>query len=108
MGDALPQKTYTVDFLTKKKVINCGIVPQYYIEDNYEAIIPKELFRRVQEEKARRTAIYRPTARKKDEPDQGKYSSKYALLDICVCAECEDRYGQNTGRNGRCGTATTA
>ena len=31
MGDALLQKTYTVDFLTKKKVKNNGIVPQYYI-----------------------------------------------------------------------------
>lgn len=44
MGDALLQKTYTVDFMTKKKVINNGIVPQYYVEDDHEAIIPKELF----------------------------------------------------------------
>ena len=27
MGDALLQKTYTVDFLTKKRVANNGIVP---------------------------------------------------------------------------------
>lgn len=44
MGDALLQKTYTVDFLTKKKVVNKGIVPQYYIEDDHEAIIPKNYF----------------------------------------------------------------
>lgn len=44
MGDALLQKTYTVDFMTKKKVINKGIVPQYYVEDDHEPIIPKELF----------------------------------------------------------------
>lgn len=92
MGDALMQKTYTVDFLTKKKVINRGIVPQYYIEDNHEAIIPKELFHRVQEEKARRSAIYRPAAKKKGEPVKGKYSSKYVLSDICVCAECGQPY----------------
>ena len=42
MGDALLQKTYTVDFMTKKKVKNTGIVPQYYVEDDHEAIIPKE------------------------------------------------------------------
>ena len=29
MGDALLQKTYTVDFLTKKRVKNNGIMPQY-------------------------------------------------------------------------------
>ncbi|MDE7202715.1 MAG: recombinase family protein, partial [Lachnospiraceae bacterium] len=40
MGDALLQKTYTVDFMTKKKVLNNGIVPQYYVEDDHEAIIP--------------------------------------------------------------------
>lgn len=92
MGDALMQKTYTVDFLTKKKVLNKGIVPKYYIEDNHEAIIPKELFNRVQEEKARRTAIYRPSARKKDAPVKGKYSAKYILSDIMVCAECGQPY----------------
>lgn len=36
MDDVLQQKTYTVDFLTKKRVKNDGIVPQYYIEDNHE------------------------------------------------------------------------
>jgi DNA invertase Pin-like site-specific DNA recombinase len=92
MGDALMQKTYTVDFLTKKKVLNKGIVPKYYIEDNHEAIIPKELFNRVQEEKARRTAIYRPAARKRDASVKGKYSAKYILSDIMVCAECGQPY----------------
>ena len=92
MGDALLQKTYTVDFLTKKKVMNRGIVPQYYIEDDHDAIIPKELFYRVQEEKARRASIYRPGARKKDDPVKGKYSSKFVLSDIMICAECGQPY----------------
>jgi len=30
-GDALCQKSYTVDFLTKKKKINEGEIPQYYV-----------------------------------------------------------------------------
>lgn len=50
MGDALLQKIYTVDFMTKKKVKNTGLVPQYYVENDHKAIIPKELFYRVQEE----------------------------------------------------------
>lgn len=56
IGDALLQKSYTVDFLTKKRIRNQGIMPQYYIKDDHEAIIPKELFRRVQEERKRRRA----------------------------------------------------
>lgn len=35
MGDALLQKTYTVDFLTKKRVANNGVVPQYYVENSH-------------------------------------------------------------------------
>ena len=92
MGEALLQKTYTVDFLTKKKVMNKGIVPQYYVEDDHEPIIPKELFHRVQEEKARRASIYRADTKKKNIEIKGKYSSKYVLSDIMVCAECGQPY----------------
>lgn len=107
MGDALMQKTYTVDFLTKKRVKNNGIVPQYYIEDNHEAIIPKEIFYRAQEEKARRaslnkSAVTRKANKKKKE--KSRYSSKCALTEILVCAECGhpyrrqvwSKYGQKT------------
>ncbi len=38
-GDALLQKKFTVDFLTKKQKVNEGEVPQYYVEDNHPAII---------------------------------------------------------------------
>lgn len=44
IGDALLQKTYTVDFLNKKRVQNKGIVPQYYIENSHEPIIPRNLY----------------------------------------------------------------
>lgn len=55
-----------MDFLTKKKVKNNGIVPRYYIKHDHEAIIPKELFYRVQEEKARRSAIYKSAVKRKN------------------------------------------
>lgn len=48
-GCALLQKTYTADFLTKKQVVNHGEVPQYFVEDNHEAIIEPDLFDRVQD-----------------------------------------------------------
>lgn len=111
MGDALLQKTYTVDFLSKRRVKNNGIVPQYYIEGNHEAIIPRELFYKVQEEKARRADVYRQEKEKKNEIDsqiptpkrgqrtakaklvsRGKYSSQYVLSDIMICKECGQLY----------------
>ena len=47
-GDALLQKSITVDFLTKKIKANEGEVPQYYVEGDHEAIIQPEMFDRVQ------------------------------------------------------------
>lgn len=47
-GDALLQKSFTVDFLTKKKKANEGEIPQYYVKDNHEAIIDPETFEMVQ------------------------------------------------------------
>lgn len=53
-GDALLQKYYIPDFLTKKAVVNKGEVPQYYVQGNHEAIIPVEIFDLVQRERANR------------------------------------------------------
>lgn len=83
MGDALLQKTYTVDVLTKKRVANNGIVPQYYVENNYEAIIPRQLFMQVQEELQRRAHL-----RTENGKTKRVYSSKYALSSIIYCGKC--------------------
>lgn len=87
IGDALLQKTFTVDFLTKKRVKNEGHVPQYYVENSHEAIIPRELFLQAQEELHRRNNIYTGA-------DKNKriYSSKYALSTITFCGDCGDIY----------------
>lgn len=47
-GDALLQKSYTVDFLTKEKKVNEGEIPQYYVKGNHEAIIQPDVFDMVQ------------------------------------------------------------
>ncbi len=101
MGDALLQKTYTVDFMTKKKVINNGIVPQYYVEDDHEAIIPKELFYKVQEEMVRRASLCKSAVtRKKNQ--KSKYSSGYALTGMLLCGKCGQEYRRVTwARNGK-------
>lgn len=49
-GDALLQKGYTVDSLSKKKKVNEGEVPQYYVEHNHDAIIEPAVFETVQKQ----------------------------------------------------------
>ena len=58
IGYALLQKTYTTDFLTKKRIKNNGTIPQYYVEGDHEAIIPKDIFLLVQEELVRRRLVH--------------------------------------------------
>ena len=80
-GDALLQKSYTVDFLTKKTKINEGEIPQYYVEGNHEAIIDPDVFEMVQREIERR--------------GKGKkyHSGVHAFSSKIKCGECGCWYG---------------
>lgn len=62
-GDALLQKTFTVDFLQKKKKANEGEVPQYYVENSHPAIVTEEVFDLVQHELRRRQQKGRPCSK---------------------------------------------
>ena len=86
MGDALLQKTYTIDFLNKKRGKNNGILPQYYIEDDHEPIIPKEIFLMVQEEMARRSEQNACLGRRKS------FSANHPFSKIVFCAECGEEF----------------
>jgi len=80
-GDALLQKTYTVDFLSHKVKKNYGEVQQYYVENSHEAIIDEREWDMVQLELARRERI-------------GKaYSAKSLFSSKLVCGECGGIYG---------------
>ena len=80
-GDALLQKSYTVDFLTKKTKINEGEIPQYYVEDNHEAIISPDVFAMVQREMTKR--------------GRGKnyHNSVHAFSSKIRCGHCGSWYG---------------
>ena len=81
--------------------MNNGIVPQYYVENDHEAIIPKEIYYRVQEERMRRANLCKAAVtRKKNQ--KSKYSSLYALTGIVICGKCGHEYRRVTwSRNGQ-------
>lgn len=81
-GDALLQKTYTADFLTKSIKKNNGEIPQYYIQNSHPAIIAPETFELVQQEIERR----RPKRR------QLHRSSPFAAK--IICGDCGGFYGR--------------
>lgn len=79
-GDALLQKGFTVDFLSKKQKKNEGEVPQYYIEDDHEAIIEPAVFDMVQMELERRSI-------------GGRYSGVSIFSSKVKCGQCGGWYG---------------
>ncbi|NLN24601.1 MAG: recombinase family protein, partial [Bacteroidetes bacterium] len=87
IGDALLQKTYTTDFLTKTRVKNHGIVPQYYVENSHEAIIPREIFMQVQEELIRRRIVHTsPNGKNRT------FSSTHCFSNMIICGGCGEFY----------------
>ena len=97
IGDALLQKTYTTDFLNKTRVKNNGIVPQYYVEGNHEAIIPKDIFLRVQEELVRRRVVKTSANGKKR-----SYSCNHCFAQIVICGECGEMFRRIHWNNRGC------
>ena len=94
-GDALLQKTYIANCITKKSKRNNGELPMYYVENNHPAIIEREVFDRVQEEVSRRNSK-RKTKQVGTKTELGRYSSKYALSEILFCGDCGTPYRRCT------------
>ena len=80
-GDALLQKCFTEDFLTKKQVKNQGQVPQYYVTGDHEAIIPEDVFDMVQREISMR------------KPGPNRHSGVWVFSSTIYCGECGGMYG---------------
>lgn len=81
-GDALLQKTYTADFLSKTIKKNHGEVPQYYIENSHPAIIDPEMFELVQTEIERRR------------PNRHKLHRNSPFTAKIICGDCGGFYGR--------------
>jgi len=82
-GDALLQKTITVDFLTHKRIENKGQVQKYMINDNHPPIISKEIFDKVQDERESRALLKGNLV-----GDRHKYSNKYPFSGKVFCGQC--------------------
>ncbi|RKW68674.1 MAG: recombinase [Veillonella sp.] len=87
IGDVLLQKTYTTDFLNKTRVKNNSLMPQYYVEGNHKAIIPKEIYLQVQEELVRRRVVKTSTNGKKR-----SCSCNHCVSQIVICGECGEMF----------------
>ena len=79
-GNALLQKEFTVDFLTKKKKKNEGEIPQYFVENSHPAIVSPETFDLVQSEIRRRK-------------ESGQRAGASPFIGKIFCTECGTVFG---------------
>jgi len=83
-GNALLQKKFTIDYLTKKMIKNEGQVPSYYVTDSHPGIISPEVFDMVQAEIARNR-------------ERGKARSNASCFsDRVFCGACGEAFGPKT------------
>lgn len=82
-GDALLQKSYTVDYLTKRMKKNNGEVPQYYLEKVHPAIVSDEAF-----------ALTQETLRMRSRMGAKYYSGTDPFSSKVTCPNCGDTYGK--------------
>lgn len=95
MGDALLQKTYTADFLTKRQVKNNGEITQVYVKDSHEGIIDKETWNAVQEELERREKFMALHGL-----DHYSYGTEYMPFSMrAFCGECGHLYTRHSWKS---------
>lgn len=86
-GDALLQKTYSVNHLDKKQHKNTGQKPQVKVENNHEAIIDKSTFAKVQEMVASRTH------------ERSSGNEKSPFVNKIFCGDCGNKFGHKTWKS---------
>ncbi len=83
-GEAILQKTFVTDYLTKKTKRNEGEVPMYHVKNSHEAIIDPEIFDLVQAEIEKRKKL------------KGSHSGNSVFSSKIVCGQCGEFYGPRT------------
>jgi DNA invertase Pin-like site-specific DNA recombinase len=91
VGDLLLQKVHVADHLTKKCILNNGELPRYYVKDNHEAIIDRDLFDRVQEELKRREKQYSA---------KSKTTATYPYTGKIQCSGCGKNFHRKINNSG--------
>ena len=97
-GDAILQKSYTTDFLTKKRAVNQREIQMFYIEDDHEPIIEPWIWECVRLEMARRKKYTEEhgTNSYSHNTEQNPFASKI------VCGNCNTVFARKgwQSRNG--------
>ena len=87
VGDAILQKTYTVNCITHDRKKNHGQKPMYLVQDCHDAIIDRKTYDTVRLELEKRKRDARKGTR-----DKGRYVTKYCMSRLLICPYCGGFY----------------
>lgn len=90
-GDAILQKTYTVNCLTHDRKKNNGQKPKYFIQDCHEAIVDRKTYDTVRFELEKRNRNLQ-----KDDTPKVSYRTKYCMSHLLICPCCGSFYKRTT------------
>ncbi len=94
VGDLILGKTFTQDPISKRRLENFGEEEKYYIRDNHEAIISRELFEKAQE------ILQKRSGKHSNKGQREKYSRKYAFSSMVQCGFCGSHFTRRTWHAG--------
>ena len=93
-GDVMYQKTYILDCISKKQLVNPGKRNRSLDSNDHESIISRVIYYEAQAEFARRKT--KRSASDLAKTGIGRYSSKYAFSELLVCKECGGHFRRKT------------
>jgi DNA invertase Pin-like site-specific DNA recombinase len=91
-GNAVLQKKFTADHLTKRRVRNIGQLPRYYAEGTHPAIISMDTFEKAQKIISERAEYYAAS--------EGTKKRTYPFTGKILCENCGKHYKRKSA-NGR-------
>jgi DNA invertase Pin-like site-specific DNA recombinase len=95
-GDLMLGKTFTVDPITHRRLMNFGEEDKFYMEDHHEPIISKEVFEEAQRIRAKRSG----KKSRENGTKREKYSRKYAFSSMMKCGFCGSTFSRRSWHGG--------
>ena len=92
MGDLKTGKTYTLDPIGKKKLVNYGEHDTYYTKNHHQPIIEREVFELAQNIRKERNRVCHTGHNN----EWSTWSEKYAFTSKLICGCCGKRYVRKT------------
>lgn len=89
IGDAILQKKYVINHLTKKLIKNNGELPKYYVENSHQAIINKSDFQKVKERLTQNAEMYAGRSEESIAKNAGRSKKRrYVFTKKITCSVC--------------------